>query len=518
MIRRFFVPGNQMANHMPAGVAVGSAVDGAATAQNAKNPDVVAEGYLKNDLEKKLVLIAPSSTPIDTVTREVGNTRKTKSIETGGWEISVRDIDDEVNEAVVASDEGITGQIKIEKPALWQPGDTFMVDEATNGKLFYYVDSKSGSVLSVTRIGYKSSDAHKFPSIAADSKITRMSKAMPELAAQTKPVYQTPSSRTNYCQIHMAQVEESVVHALHEKEVAYDYATIKEQTIYDLKWRMEMSNLWGKKDYFANAAGDMIYTSDGLWNQIENQHILTPAQFKTYDWINLTKQIFDGNNGSERRILICGSELMAYFANVPDIQKQLEAKNVEVVLGVKFNRVITNFGELLIKCANNTFINANAFKGLVLDPSYIRRDVYEQLSTTPLDLDSTGQRRVKAERMLENYCLYIENQPVHSKIVAEPEAPVPVGAHLETPVLSVSGLSATGVTVSWGAVRNAAKYQVSSDGGATWSDVTGATSKAFTGLTASTLYDIKVVAVPASSSAYLESEAAEIKVTTPAAV
>ena len=399
-----------------AGVAVGSGVAGTATVDNAKDSTVVEENYLHNDLEKKLVLIAPSSTPIDTLTREIGNTRKTTSIETGGWEIAVRDIEDTVDGAVTAQNSTITGTIAVDKPALWQPGDTMAVVGAS-GLLYYYVDSKSGSNLSVTRIGYKNTDSYKFPAISDEAGIIRMGKAMPELAAQTIPVYQTPSSRTNYCQIHMAQVEESVIHALHMKEVPFDYATIKEQTIYDLKWRMEMTNLWGKKDTFVNAAGDRIYTSGGLWEQIENSQTLTSSSRSNADWISFTKNIFDGNNGSERRIAIVGADLMAYWANVPSLQKQLEAQNVEVVLGVKFNRVITNFGELLVKCASNTFVGAHKGKGIVIDPSYIRRDVYEALTTTPLDLDATGQRRVKAERMLENYCLYVENQPVHSKVI-----------------------------------------------------------------------------------------------------
>lgn len=416
-LERFLNGGVNMGMHMAtAGVAVGSGAAGPATVENAKDPNVVEENYLHNDLEKKLVLIAPSSTPIDTITREIGNSRKTTSVETGGWEIAVRDIEDTVDGAVAASNAGITGTIAVDKPALWQPGDTMCIS-TTNGLQYYYVDSKNGANLNVTRIGVNANDANKFPAIEDDSAIIRMSKAMPELAAQTIPVYQTPASRTNYCQIHMAQVEESVIHALHQKEVPYDYATIKEQTIYDLKWRMEMANLWGKKDSFINAAGDRIYTSDGLWNQIDNGVSLTSATMGTPEWISFTKDIFDGNNGSERRMAIVGSDLMAYWASVPSIQKQLEAQNVEVVLGVKFNRVITNFGELLVKCASNTFVGEHKKKGIIIDPSYIRKDIYEALSTTPLDLDATGQRRVKAERMLENYCLYVENQPVHSKVI-----------------------------------------------------------------------------------------------------
>lgn len=398
-----------------AGVAVGGIGSGAATVEQEKT--IVARTgdptYLKNDLEKKLVLIAPSSTPIDTITREIGNTRKTKSIETGGWEIAVRDVEDAVAANVSAADSGRTGQITVTKPAIWQAGDTFTVFNSTLGPVQYYVDSRSSSTLSVTVIG-----RDVFPALAKDDEIIRMSKAMSELDAQTLPLYSTPTNRTNYCQIHMAQVEESVIHSLHEKEVAFDFTTMKEQTIYDLKWRMEMTNLWGKKDYFVNQATSPqpIYTSDGLWNQIDNPISLSQSSMTNADWIALTRTIFDGNNGSDRRIVLLGAELMARWANVPSLEKQLTADSVEVVLGVKFNKIITNFGELLVKPATNTFLGANNKKGIVIDPAYIRRDVYEQLQSTPLDLDATGTRRVKAERILENYCLYVENQPVHFKL------------------------------------------------------------------------------------------------------
>ena len=501
-----------------AGVAVGGIGTGTASVEQAKTVSTRTgdDIYLRNDLEKKLVLIAPSATPIDTITREIGNTRKTRSIETGGWEIATRDIDDKVYSQTSSADVKY-GNVVVTKPLIWKAGDTFVAFDTTVGAVNLYVDSvtvgtpSSGlATLACHRIG-----ASVFPQIAANSKIIRLGKAMSELDAQAAVLYSTPTNRTNYCQIHMAQVEESVIHQLHEKEVALDFATMKEQTIFDLKWRMEMTNLWGKKDYFTNTAGDPIYTSDGLWNQIDQTLAISNSAMTQADWIAFTKNLFSGNNGSDRRIAVVGPELMAFWANVPSIQKQLDANSVEVVLGVKFQRIITNFGELLVKCADNTFLGDHAFNGIVIDPAYIRRDVYEQMQSTPLDLDATGQRRVKAERILENYCLYVENQPVHAKVVATPTT-VPVGAKLETPRVSLTALAATSATLTLlEAVSGADSYKYSLNGGA-WTTFTS--GSAITGLSASTNYTIKVKALPASASTlYVESDSAEVAFKTPAA-
>lgn len=398
----------------------GSLVQGTATVQKANDVNAdestqteeqVSENYLDIDYNKKIVLIAPNDSPIDTITREIGNTRKTTSIETGGWEIGVRDVEDTLAAEISASDTYNNVNVTVSKPAMWKQGDTFRVIDGEN-VTYYYVNSKTGDTLNCVQYDLQSGNATAKESGLA---IQRLSVAMPELAAQTKALYQTPVTRTNYCQIHMAQVEESVIHSLHKKQVVFDFATMKEQTIWQMKRDMEMANLFGKKAMFPTAEGDVIYTSDGLFNQIEHEWD-GPAvgeAYSTSDWVAFTKEVFDGNNGSERRIAIIGPDLMEQWSNVDALQKQMLPNNVEVLFGVRFNRIITNFGELLVKCASGLFLGAYSNQGLVIDPAYIRRDVYEPLNATSLNLDETGQRRVKALRLIENYCLFVENQPVH---------------------------------------------------------------------------------------------------------
>jgi hypothetical protein len=136
------------------------------------------------------------------------------------------------------------------------------------------------------------------------------------------------------------------------------------------------------------------------------------------DWNALGKDIFEGNNGSDRRFLLAGPELMLQISKVPAYAKQLEAKNTEVVLGVRVYKIETPFGELLVKPMGTLFTGYWAKCGLVLDVNYLKKYVMEPLTATVLELDKTGQRRVKnAVRMHETYSLFLENLPVHRRII-----------------------------------------------------------------------------------------------------
>jgi hypothetical protein len=137
-------------------------------------------------------------------------------------------------------------------------------------------------------------------------------------------------------------------------------------------------------------------------------------------WNKLGKEIFEGNNGSDRRFLLAGSDFMLKISKIPAYSKQLEAKNTEMVLGVRVYKIETPFGELLVKPMGTLFEGYFSKCAMVVDVNYIKKYVMEPLTATVLELDKTGQRRVKnAVRMHETYSLFLENLPVHRKIVPQ---------------------------------------------------------------------------------------------------
>ncbi len=392
----------------------GTAVEGTLTAEAVKSAGMELE-----DLNKIVVKVRPSDTPLDTLTREIGNISHVKNRETGGFEVGTRDVAD-ITTFAYAGASDVTN-LRVSKKSMWQVQDTIYCPEITGGDgkpLQLYVCAKDNAASTLQVVATNPVEG-VIPAIADATKLIRLSKAMGEVDAQTDPYATLPTDRKNYTQIHMTQVEMSVLEGLQNKRADMNFSTHKEVSIWDWKRAMELTNLFGKKGKFVDpVANKTIYTSDGLWNQVTGFSDYDTSKTPTNAmFVQMAKEIFDGNNGSDRRIMLAGSEFITWLASIEAYMKQLEAMKTEQIFGIKFSKIETPFGELLIKPMSTLFVGEMSKCGLVLDMSYIRKDVQEALQVTELDLNKTGQRRVNAVRMLENYCLFAENLPVHRRII-----------------------------------------------------------------------------------------------------
>jgi hypothetical protein len=378
--------------------------------------------YLDDDLNPTIVKIRPQDTPIDTITRMIGNTEKSESWEAGGWEIGTREVSDSVKADITAG----VNVVKVATIDMWLVGDTFILindngpvlDEA-NKPISCLITAKSANgELTVQRVGASTNTA--MPAVTATGVYAlRLSRAVSELTASVTGFAIQPTDRKYYNQTHMCQVEESVIHDLHKKKVAMDFSTYKEQTLWDFKRGMEFANLFQVGGLSKDEKGELVHLATGIWWQMDRQSEIDFSKAMTDDdWNALGKDIFEGNNGSDRRFLLAGPELMLQISKVPAYAKQLEAKNTEMVLGVRVYKIETPFGELLVKPMGTLFDGYFAKCGMVLDVNYLKKFVMEPLQATTLELDKTGQRRVKnAVRMHETYSLFLENLPVHRRIV-----------------------------------------------------------------------------------------------------
>lgn len=380
--------------------------------------------YLDDDLNPTLIKIRPQDTPIDTITRMIGNVEKSEAWEAGGWEIGTREVSDNITANITASATSVT----VATPDMWLVGDTFVlvkengpVLDASNKPISCLVTAKSGSTLSVQRVGATTNTAMPAVTVAEDAAVyaLRLSRAVSELTASVTGFAIQPTDRKYFNQTHMCQVEESVIHALHKKKVAMDFSTYKEQTIWDFKRGMEFANLFQVGGLSKDDNGELVHLATGIWWQMDRESQIDFSKAMTDDdWNALGKDIFEGNNGSDRRFLLAGPELMLHISKVPAYAKQLEAKNTEMVLGVRVYKIETPFGELLVKPMGTLFDGYFAKCGIVVDVNYLKKFVMEPLTATVLELDKTGQRRVKnAVRMHETYSLFLENLPVHRRIV-----------------------------------------------------------------------------------------------------
>lgn len=297
-----------------------------------------------------------------------------------------------------------------------------MLDDSGN-PVQCLIKSIADDKLTVQRVGTLSAT---LPTIAEDYILQRLSPAVSELEASVEGFSVQPSDRKYYNQTHMTQVEESVIHSLLKKKVAMGFSVYKEQTIWDFKRGMELCNLFGVGGLSKNAKGELVHLSTGIWWQMSesssipfwtessgNIHAMTDQE-----WNAIGKAVFEGNNGADRRLLFAGSGLLEQLANVKSYQKQLEAKNTEMVLGLRVYKIETPFGELLVKPMGSLFEGYFSKCGMVIDPNFVKKYIMEPLQTTNLDLNKTGQRRVdNAVRIHETYSLFLENLPCHRKLV-----------------------------------------------------------------------------------------------------
>ena len=422
-------------------VASGSSqgpIDG--TTVVSKIPDSTAEpgigtveaAYLDEDLDKQIVKIRPQDTPIDTFTRSIANIVKSESWEAGGWEIGTRETRDKLGAAASAGATSLT----VENGDMWKPGDTILfhtidangndtgVKMNGNVPVSAIVNAVSGNTLTVRGINYLSANgtigaSAALPALADDTIIERLSPAVSELEASVEGFVMQPGSRKYYNQVHMTQVEESVIHALLKKKVAMDFSVYKEQTLWDFKRGMELSNLFGVGGLTKNAKGELVHLATGLWWQMDRQKdIGYSSSLSDQTWNGIGKYIFEDNNGADRRLFFAGNDLLMQIANVSSYAKQLEAKNTEMVLGLRVFKIETPFGELLVKPMGSLFKGYFSKCGMIIDPNYVKKYVMEPLQTTKLNLNETGQRRVdNAVRIHETYSLFLENLPCHTRIV-----------------------------------------------------------------------------------------------------
>ena len=283
--KRFIVgPGSAEVTESVASGASEGPVDG--TTVVSKIPDSTSEpgigtieaGYYDDDLNKQIVKIRPQDTPIDTFTRTIANNVKSESWEAGGWEIGTRETRDKLT-ALASS--GATS-LSVANGDMWKPGDTFLVHTASEGAdtgVMVYdgtgipvsgiVTAVSGNTLTVrgTNSNFGSyanvvSASAALPQIASGSILERLSPAVSELEASVEGFALQPAARKYFNQVHMTQVEESVIHALLKKKVAMDFSVYKEQTLWDFKRGMELSNLFGVGGLTKNAKGEIVHRDD----------------------------------------------------------------------------------------------------------------------------------------------------------------------------------------------------------------------------------------------------------------
>jgi hypothetical protein len=216
-------------------------------------------------------------------------------------------------------------------------------------------------------------DGKTIPAIPAETVIYSLGRAAGELDVKTPAISYIPKPSRGYCQIFMAQIAQSTYEKMMDKKVKFDVNEIEEQALYEYRVRMEGSFLFGKKGKVYNpTTNNYVYMTDGITRQIKKRETIDTSKGDA-ELIRVMKEIFTKNSGAKERVLLAGADFVEKMSTFSTVQKQLEAGNTEVVWGITWKKIESNFGSLLL--VHHELLDQYGWsdKAIVLDPQYLKK-------------------------------------------------------------------------------------------------------------------------------------------------
>ena len=404
----------------PAGAVAGQTVT--TEVADDKSPNL-----LRPDISDRITKIMPSSAPLDTMIRLAGAHEKTTALTFKFYSAELRSFMDELDQEFVEATHGSAAGgyvFKVNNPQTWQVDDGILfhgILGSDGHELVGHIIKKNTSdkELTVIILNGTGPDTNVAPdSIPDETKVGRLGNAKSELDAKTDPYGHLPLDEYNYVQAHMAQVQESLWQKAHSKEVNWDIRDMQVMSIFDLRCQMEATSLFGvRKKIFDPEGEDWKYLSGGAARYSGHALSYDPLDpITNVIFTNWTKKLFTHNAGSDTRYAFIGSDLMEKFAEDPIVGKFMDAASTEVVFGITYRKIETNFGILMLKHHPLFDYYGWAKNGLVLDLNNVRKRVFEPMRVRKLDLMSSGEKKANAYVLEETFGLEFRYPDTHGVI------------------------------------------------------------------------------------------------------
>ncbi len=412
------------------------------------NPDGIAsetegrlnadEDFYLNDVDKRNVKIRPFSTPIDQISR-YAKTEHTDSFVCKYYSSGTRPVKTTLTEAVTAMTSGSSTKLSVADPAMFTIDDTLVIPSVKaitkpNGTAYTTTDTNV-PFLELCVCGRDSSDnmpivyavngnvdsssreAIWVPDIESGAEVIRMGKAAGELDVQTGRFVTRHSAETNYCQNFMIQIEQSTFDKIARKEVNWDFSDIEEDGIYDMRLAQEFSYLFGDQNCIHHVTKDGMaqWFGKGIWYQAgKDLTIGSDGTISEANLVDFSKDLFDGVDAGNRRILLAGSELMAALDKVQT--DRIVQKDFFTRWHLDFTELSTTFGKIdVLHCQVLNQVGKSA-EGFVLDPDFLSKKTHVSWSRNVLDLKNAGVRNTDAVVIQEVSCLCLRYANAHARV------------------------------------------------------------------------------------------------------
>lgn len=371
---------------------------------------------LLSEIDSRIVKIRPSSTPLDQISRLAGSRRCRSMV------VDYYSVDTKPSAAGVRNAKEVDNMIMVStgQDAIFAQSETVMfpdtLTEAGEPLVGYVVDRdlKDGVLILPVNLG----EDEDLPLPEAGHSMVRMGRAAGELDVQTPQFEALPRKATNFCQIFKAQVEESTMQKLTNKEVGWTFNDQEEVAVIDMRQGLERNFLFGSKARIKHpTTQEEIMLTGGIWHQTNHQFEYDVDAALTEEFIvDLTRHAFEGASGSLRKVLVAGTGLIDRLNKIGFTR--MAATNDSVTKwGIDFTELHSKFGTLYV-VHSETFDQCGCpDNGMVIDPQYITKYSFIPMQAERLDLKSTGVRNTDAVVITEASCLVLRYPNAHLKVI-----------------------------------------------------------------------------------------------------
>lgn len=296
---------------------------------------------------------------------------------------------------------------------------TSTVDTANNLMLYVKGKNDAGQPIVVALNGKGATGI--IPTIAADTVIMRAGRALSETQMQTDAYNGVPTDFTQYLQKFGAQIEESTLMKLADKEVGWSFSDQEEEALYDMR-RTQNVTFWKgifKKLRIKNSRSEKaedIFFTRGIWTQAGKEIALgaTATTLTASKLTKLMKHAFTGNESGKQKLIIMGSDFLEALENV-EYTKNITVGDKKQAYGLEFNSIISKFGTLLGVHDKTLDDMGMADKAFILDANFLRKWTMGW-KAKDLDFKSDGTKDVDGRTMQEICGLVLKNPKAHSRV------------------------------------------------------------------------------------------------------
>ena len=390
-----------------------------------------SENLILDEIDRKVTVIRPSGTVLVSISRQATDKKTSRSQVVRHYAIDTIPL---LNKVKTQVGDGTTAQVTVDTTdnSIFAVDQTIIVSgvkgykpdgvtQDTANDLMLYVIEKdnSGKLICVTPNGKTHGGTMNcVPQIPQDTVLCRSGRAGGESQIRTDAYSGIPTDYEQYLQKFMAEIEETTLMKIANKEVEWNFTDQEEEAIYDMKrtqnisfWRGVKGRIKAKNAHMKKSQD--VYFTQGIWSQA-GKDFSFGGTVDSKNIVSLMKKAFTGNSSSKRKVLICGSDILEKFEQV-EYDKVVYPGARMQAYGLEFSSIVSKFGVLMAIHDETLDDMGMADKAFILDPDFLRKWTMGW-QVNDFDLKKSGESDSDARSIIEICGLVLKNPNAHVRV------------------------------------------------------------------------------------------------------